>query len=312
MGRALATALLVVSLCACAAVPPLQAQDNPALRSAVQLAADGRGDSARRIVALELAKAKPGDPGYVEALYWRGRLAASGDSAERDLRRVAIEYSTSRWADQALLQLAQLATAAGNSPGALQLAARLRNDYPTSTLRGRAALWAGRAAFEVGDPVTACALLDSARTESAGDVEFLNQVAFYRSRCGAMVAAPQPDTTHPAVPPAPRGPGDTARPTAPGQSAPAARAGGAESTAAPVPHRAAQFEVQVTATRTNRTAQTVLTHVTRSGEHARIVKGADGYLRVRAGPYPTEHEAAAAATRLKKTLGGHPFVVPAS
>lgn len=309
---------IAVPLCVCASVRPSAAQDNPAFRNAVQLAAEGRGDSARRIIALELAKAKTGDPAYVEALYWRGRLAASGDSAERDLRRVAIEYSTSRWADQALLQLVQLAMAAGNSPGALQLAERLRNDYPTSTLRGRAALWAGRAAFEVGDPATACALLDSARTESASDIEFLNQVAFYRSRCGAVIAAPRPDTTHPAAPPAPGGAGDTARPAAPGQLAAApvvatpiaTKPAGAESTAAAAPHRAAPFEVQVTATRTSRTAQSVLTRVTRSGEHARIVKGADGYLRVRAGPYATEREAAAAATRIMKALGGHPFVAP--
>jgi hypothetical protein len=277
-------------LCAGASARTGFGQDNPALRTAVQLAADGRGDSARRIVAFELAKASPGAPAYVEALYWRGRLAAAGDSAERDLRRVAIEYSTSRWADQALLQLAQLAMAAGNSPGALQLAERLRSDYPTSTLRGRAALWAGRAAFEVGDPATACALLDSARTESANDVEFLNQIAFYRSRCGALIAAPPPDTAHPAAPPA--------------------ATGHAESTAAPAPHRAAQFEVQVAATRARGTAQAALDRLTRSGEHARIVAGTDGYLRVRAGPYPTEREATAAATRIGTLLGGHPFVVP--
>lgn len=297
-------------LCACAAVPALRAQDNPALRAAIQLAAEGHGDSARRIVALELAKATPGDPGYVEALYWRGRLAASGDSAERDLRRVAIEYSTSRWADQALVQLVQLAMAAGNSSAAFQLAERLRNDYPTSTLRGRAALWAGRAAFDVGDPSTACALLDSARVESAGEVEFLNQVAFYHSRCAAV--APPPDTTHGAGQPAPKAPGDTSRVTAPGASAPGVTPARAESTTAPAPHRSAQFEVQVSATRTNRTAQALLARVTRSGEHARIVKGADGYLRVRAGPYPTERAAIAAATRIKKALGGHPYVVPAS
>ncbi len=278
-----------------AAVRPCAAQDNPALRNAVQLAAEGRGDSARRIVALEMAKAKPGDPAYVEALYWRGRLAQSGDSAERDLRRVAIEYSTSRWADQALLQLAQLAMAAGNSPGALQLAERLRNDYPTSTLRAQAALWAGRAAFDVGDPVSACALLDSARNESAADVEFLNQVSFYRSRCGTVAVAPRADSAHAAAPPAARGPGDTAR---------------AESTAAPIPRPAAQYEVQVTATRTSGAAQAVLARVTRVGEHARVVKGADGYLRVRAGPYPTEREAVAAAARIEKALGGHPFVIP--
>ena len=287
---------LAVSLCLGVLARPCAAQDNPALRAAVQLAAEGRGDSARRIVALEMAKAKPGDPAYVEALFWRGRLAVSGDSAERDLRRVAIEYSTSRWADQALLQLAQLALAAGNGSGALQLAERLRSDYPTSPLRARAALWAGRAAFEVGDPAAACALLDSARKESADDVEFLNQVAFYRSRCAAVVAAPTPDSAPAAAPAAPKGPGDAPR---------------ADSAAA-TSHPAAPYEVQVTATRTSRAAQAVLARLAHSGEHARIVKGADGYLRVRAGPYPTEREAVAAAARIEKALGGHPFVVPAS
>jgi len=289
--------LLAVPLCACAPVPALHAQDSPALRTAVQLAAEGRGDSARYIVALEMAKAKPGDPAYVEALFWRGRLAASGDSAEHDLRQVAIEYSTSRWADQALLQLAQLAMAAGNSTGALQLAERLRSDYPTSPLRGRAALWGGRAAFDVGDPAAACSLLDSARVESASDVELLNQIAFYRSRCAAAVATLRPDTARPAAP---------AEVATPAVTKPAR----AESVAVAVPRRAAQFEVQVTATRAHRTAQAALARVTSSGEHARIAKGADGYLRVRAGPYATEHEAATAATRIRKALGGHPFVVP--
>lgn len=279
--------------CAWAPVRPCLAQDNPALRTAVQLAAEGRGDSARHLVAAELAKASPGDPAYVEALYWRGRLAASGDSAERDLRRVAIEYSTSPYADEALLQLAQLAMAAGNSAGALQLAQRLRNDYPTSPLRGRAALWAGRAAFEAGDPATACALLDSARTESSGDVEFLNQVAFYRSRCANL---PRADSASP---------GDTGR--APARSAPgAARA--AKDTAAGAP--ATQYEVQVTATRSSRTAQALLARLKRAGEHGHIVKGADGLLRLRVGPFPTDAQADTAATRLKRLAGGHPFVVP--
>ena len=284
----------------CAAAAPArssQAQDNPALRTAVQLAAEGRGDSARRIVDAELAKVRPGEPAYVEALYWRGRLALSGDSAERDLRRVAIEYSTSPWADQALLQLTQLAQAAGNSAAALQLAQRLRSDYPTSALRARAALWGGRAAFEVGDPATACALLDSAHAESPGDVEFLNQVAFYRGRCAAVPAAPRADTTNPA---AGRGaPPDTARPAARPDST---------STGRPV----ARFDVQVTATRSSRTAQGLLDRLTKAGQPGHVVKGSDGLLRVRVGPFATEAEATAAVTRLRRSVGGHPFVVPAS
>ena len=310
--RIRAAVLFAVPLCACAPVPALFAQDNPALRNAVALAAEGLGDSARRIVAAELARAKPGDPAYIEALYWRGRLATSGDSAERDLRRVAIEYSTSRWADQALLQLAQLAMAAGNGAGALQLAERLRSDYPTSLLRGRAALWAGRAAFDLGDPATACAMLDSASAESAGDVEFLNQVAYYHGRCAALPPPATADTTHPSQAPAAQAAKPPVDSSHAATGAPAAKPSTPDTARAPVSHPAAQFDVQVEATRTSRAAQAVLARVTRAGEHARVLKGADGFYRVRAGPYATERAATAAASKLKKALGGHPFVVPAS
>ncbi len=176
-------------LLACARVTA-RAQDDPAIQTAVRLAGEGRGDEARRMVNAELAKARVGEPAWVEALYWRARIAATGDSAERDLRRVAIEYPTSRWADDALLQLAQIATAAGNPVSAFALAQRLRSDYPDSDLRPRAALWAGRAAFDLGDARSACALLDSARAGGAADVEFTNQVDFYRSRCTALPATP--------------------------------------------------------------------------------------------------------------------------
>jgi cell division septation protein DedD len=296
-------ALLTAALVA-ATVPPASAQENPAIRMAVRLAAEGRGDSARRIVATELGKARPGESAYVEALYWRGKLAMSGDSAERDLRRVAIEFSTSRWADQALLQLAQLALAAGNPAGALQLAERLRSDYPGSPLRSRSALWAGRAAFEVGDPLVACALLDSARSEAAGDVEFANQVGFYRSRCPSSLPSPRASEQ-----PAARS--DTAGRAVPAPAAPATPTAKAEPAAAPLA-RTTQFEVQVGATRSSRAAHTLLSRVQQAGQRGRIVTGADKYLRVRAGPYATERDAAAAAEQLRRALGGHPYVVPAS
>ena len=205
----LAFAAATVALCA----QPVRAQDNPALLEAARLAAEGRGDEARRMVGAELARALPGDPAYIEALYWRARLTATGDSAERDLRRIAIEYPTSRWADDAILQLAQLAMAAGNPVSAFALAERLRSDYPESDLRPRAAFWAGRAAFDLGDPRGGCALLNTARTEASADVEFVNQVAFYRGRCTAFVGAAPPAAQEgqPAAP--------AAQPTAPQQPA---------------------------------------------------------------------------------------------
>jgi cell division septation protein DedD len=280
---------------------PLVAQDNPAIKAAVRLAAEGQGDSARRVVSAELAKARPGSGAYVEALFWRGRLATSGDSAENDLRHVALDYSNSKWADDALLQLAELAMAAGNPTSALQLAQRLRGDYPGSALRPQAALWGGRAAFDLGDPVTACALLDSARTEGADEVEFANQVAFYRSRCTAAVLQPRADTA--------AGADTTHRPAA--APAPAsARADTTPKRAAPAPP-APQFEVQVIATRSKTQAQSTAHRVERTGARARIVSGSDGYFRVRAGPYVTRQEADAAAARLKRLLHGHPIVVSA-
>ena len=302
------TGRIPVPLCLRAAVPafvlylcapvPLVSQDNPAIKAAVQLAAEGRGDSARKVVAGELAKARPGTPAYVEALFWRGRLSTSGDSAESDLRHVALDYSNSKWADQALLQLGELAMAAGNPTGALQLAQRLRGDYPGSPLRSRAALWGGRAAFDLGDPVAACALLDSARAEGGDDVEFRNQVAFYRSRCTAALLLPRAAT-------------DTSTPPAPDTARRAAAPAPARADTAATPPRPPQFEVQVAATRSKTQAQSIAHRVELSGERSRIVTGADGFLRVRAGPYVSRKEADAAVARLRRLLHGNPIVVSA-
>ncbi len=269
--------MLSVPLCLWASVP-LAAQELPSVRAAVQLAADGRGDSARILVNVELARHRAGSGPWVEVLFWRGRLAGSGDSAERDLRRVAIEYASSPWADDALLHLAQLALAAGNAAGAYDLAGRLRADYPGSELRSRAALWKGRAAFLTGETRAACALLDSARTEAGADVEFVNQVEFYRGRCAAISAAPPP--TPAAAPP--------------------------DTTAA---DPRVSFEVQVAAARSEAAARAVADRLTRAGQRARIVAGEDGLRRVRLGPFATREEADQAAQAARRIAGGTPFVV---
>jgi len=273
------------------------AQDNPAIREAIRLAGDGRGDEARRIVAAELSRAGPGETAYIEALYWRARLTAVGDSAERDLRRVAIEYSTSRWAPEALLQLAQLAMAAGNQVSAFALAERLRSDYPDNALRPQAAFWAGRAAFDLGEARGACALLDSARAEGAADIEFMNRVAFYRSRCGMGPARTDSARTTSTLPPA------VARPSA--QPTPARQPTAAPPASAPT----GRFTVQVAAVRTDREEQGVLRALRGAGFEGRVAAGDDGFRRIRVGDYATEAEALSAARRLRPVVGGRPFVV---
>ncbi len=265
--------------------PNLAAQDLPAVRAAVQLAAEGRSDSARRMLDGELRRLRVGEPDWIESLFFRARISHQGENADRDLRRIVIEFGNSAWADDALLELTQLAMAAANPAGALDYVARLRADYPGSDLRARAALWGGRAAFDVGEPRTACALLDSARAEAAGDIEFGNQVDFYRARCAAIANAP---------PPAP----------APGRPA-TARTDSVRTAPAPT----GRFEVQVAASSSSDDARRVAERFQAAGQRAAVVRGADGLYRVRLGPFATEEEAQTAVAAARRLVGGAPFVV---
>lgn len=300
-GRALAAGAALAVLLTTPSPGRLSAQDTPAIRAAVRLAAEGRTDSARTLIGAVLARARPGDPVYVEALFWRARLAAEGESADRDLRRIVIEFGNSAWADDALLQLTQLAIAAGNPAAAVEYVARLRTDYPGSDLRAKAALWGGRAAFDVGEPRTACALLDSAQAEGASDIEFLNQLHFYQSRCTpALLAAP------------PRA--DSVRASAPGRDTAAASTTAATppppAPPSPSPGAAARgFDVQVAAAKSDRQARAVVQRLQRSRRTAHIVVGRDGIRRVRVGPFPTMQAADSAAHALRRLVGGTPFPV---
>lgn len=276
---------------------------SPQFQVALQLAAEGRSDSARHLVAAELARSRPGDSLFVEALYWRGRLASSADSAERDLRRVAIEYSTSKWADDALLQLAQLSLASGNGAASLGYAQRLRSDYPGSALRASAALWGGRAAFDATQPAVACALLDSARAEAPGDVEFQNQVAFFRSRCTSLVLAPLPPAPLP-PPAAPR----TDSALAPQPNVPPRADTAAETALPPVAPRG-DWDVQVAAPRSEAAARDIADRFTRAGMPARVIPGPGGVFRVRLGPYATLRAAQDAAVGARRFVTERPFVV---
>jgi cell division septation protein DedD len=301
MNRTLVVALSVAM--AAGRPPALPGQDSVAVRVAARLVAEGRSDSARVLLNGVLSRTKPGDTTYIQALYWRSRAATYADSAERDLRRVALEFSTSAWADSALLQLSQLALAAGNPASSVELAARLRSDYPTSRLRASAALWAGRAAFEVGQPRTACALLDSARTEGAADVEFTNQVAFYRSRCTAQLLAPPP--TAPASDTASRAGGPGAEPAqgaAPSAAGTAPKAPPSDRVGAP------HWEVQAAAASSDAAARDLVRRLARAGLRARVLPG-DRHRRVRLGPFATREEAEAAARAARRIVGGAPFVV---
>jgi len=182
-----------LSVCALVtlSIKPVVAQQDSLLRSAVLLSTEGRGDSARAVVQRVLAVSSPNDSIYPEALYTLGVVAADADEAIRALRRVAIEFGLSPWADDATLRLLQLTYAANDPRGALAWQERFERDHPSSPLRAEALYWGARAQFDLRNESAGCALLQAA--DASSDVELKNRLDFYRQRCGTdSTASPPP------------------------------------------------------------------------------------------------------------------------
>jgi hypothetical protein len=276
---------LVVALAVSAAiVAPLRAQTDPRLVNAVRLAQEGMGDSARAVAGRVLAGTRPTDALYPEVLYTIAVVASSTQDKRLYLQRVAVEYSESDWADDALLQLAQLDYATGSPGGTVQQIRLLMRDYPTSPLRARAALWGARAAFDTRDRALACQWASAGLGAVGDDVELRNQLEFQRDRCSATVAA----DTGAKAPPA------TSRPSA----------------SPPLRPSGPQWLVQVAALKTRESADNAVARIKRMNYGAFAFK--DGaYWKVRAGPFASEGDAQAAVEPIRKRLGGKPFVTRA-
>lgn len=257
----------------------VSAQSEPRLVAAVQLARDGMGDSARAVAGRILSSTRATDPIYPEVLYTVAVVASSTQDKRLYLQRVAVEYSQSEWADDALLELAQLDYASGNAAGTVAQVRRMLSDYPLSPLRATAALWGARAAFDVREIPLGCQWADQGVAESGDQVELRNQLEFQRERCRAMMAAETPV----AQPPEARPP---ARPTGP------------------------QWLVQVAALRTREAADRAVAELKRMKYEAFTFQE-EGFWKVRAGPFPSRDAAEAAVDPIRRRLSGRPFVTRA-
>src|SRR4051812_16365860 len=173
---------------ASATPPPPPATDSVFMR-ARRLVSEGDGATGRAIVDSMLRASAEGTPTYGDALYWRGALAETAADAERDYRRVIVEYPLSAYSDDALLAMAELEQARGDRAGALQHLQRFVREHPVSTARSTAAFAGARLAFELGDSRAACNLIADARSSVASsEVELRNQIDYYASRCPSAVA----------------------------------------------------------------------------------------------------------------------------
>lgn len=270
------------------------AQTEPRLVAAVRLAQDGLSDSARAVAGRILASLQPGDSLYPEALYTVGLLAATERARRLELRKVLVDYAQSAWADDALLQLAQLDYAAGNPAATVRQVDQLLTDYPGSTLSALAAFWGARAANDRRDAAAGCRLADAGLAVGA-DVELRNQLQFQRQRCQGLGAMAAESTRADSL--------------AKARADSIARVRPAGSRRPPAPTRpAAGYYVQVSAVADQPAADVEVARVKRAGYDA-VVQREGGYLKVRAGRFATRAEAQAALGQLKARLGGRPFLV---
>ena len=302
---ALRCALRCVLLAIGVLARPASAQGSPSGDSAVfaraqVLVSAGEGKAGRAVVDSLLATIPIASPRYAEGLFWRATLASNALDAERDYRRVAVEYTLSPRVPAALTRLAQLELARGDRAQARQHLERLLNEYPPRNERANAWYWLGRIAFESGDAGRGCSAIDSARALVAADnVELTNQIASDSRRClsraDGSLAAATPQTPQAIAPAAPSAPATT--------SAPAGmRTHATTSAAAPVATRvaspAAELTIQVGAYPTRAAAARIQKRLTAQGFAARVMP-AGRYYRVRVGRFANRAAAAAVATKLK-------------
>lgn len=294
MNRVLLTGITAAMLGAAT----LSAQNDPRLQAAVRLSQDGMSDSARAVAGRILAATAPTDSLYPEVLYTVGLLAATEGDRRLYLRRVIVDYAQSAWADDALLQLAQLDYSSGNPEGAARQIDLLLRDYPGSPLTAQGAFWGSRAASDRRDAATACRMADAGLAAVGDDVELRNQLEFQKQRCSGLSAMVAESAQKAVADSVAKAQADSiakaARPTRPP----------ARTTTKP----GAGFYVQTSAVKTQAAADKEIARIKGAG-YAAVAMKESGYLKIRAGAFKTRAEAATAAAAIATKLGGRPFVV---
>jgi cell division septation protein DedD len=262
-----------------------------------QFAAAGKHAEAHRIADSLLATIAPASNAYGDALYGRATIAATSDDAERDYRRIIVEYPLAAHSGDALLQLAQIETARGDRAAATAHLQRFWRENAGHPARATAGLSLARLLFDQNEPLRACGVLADAKAAAAeNDIELRNQLNFSWGRCPTILAAARADSTARAT--APADGGKTGRGAArpdPARGKPAAPA------ARDTVNRAgkAKYTVQVAAYPTRAEAQQLTDRLVKQALDA-YMQGSQKPFRVRVGHYMTRAEATKAVTDLKK------------
>jgi cell division septation protein DedD len=161
---------------------------------AFDLVSNGEPEDGRALIDSLILASKEGTPQYAEGLYWRARITSMGPSAERDYRRIIVDYSDSRRAPDALLRLGQLELGRGDRDLATQHFQRIVQDYPMSPVYAAGNYWLARAYFAGNKLERACAANAEALAKvRASDIELKNQIDFQNQQCSGIALTP-PDS----------------------------------------------------------------------------------------------------------------------
>jgi cell division septation protein DedD len=283
----------------------------PRFVEVTRLAQEGYGDSARAVIGRLLKQIQPSDQAYPEALYTSAAVSATVADARLQYARIVVDHPQSRWADKALLRLAQLDYGAGNSETAVLRVKRLFADYPESAVIPVASLFGARAAFERRDGALACDWLTRGIQQVGSDLELKNQLEYARQRCtpeeiARLAAMPKPDSIMRPSTPATTTP-TTTPPARPTVTQPPATT----TTPAPTRTAASPWRVQAAAISDAAAIRRVTQQLEGAGYTVYRVAGPNGLIKLQAGPFATREAAAAAVAKVKGIVGGGPFVVKA-
>ena len=293
-------ALVFAGLLASSSVATAQGASDSAYARAQRMVAAGDGAGARALVDSVLSSIPEGSAPYAEALFWRATLAATAAEAERDYRRVCVEYPLSPRAEEALFRLAQLELVRADRAGAVRHLQRLLREHPGGTTAARGSYELARAFFDSGDEGRGCGALALAQERvTAADVELRNRIEYYTPRCAGVTAVSPLSGGPPVVAGAPAGapPGATpptppATASAPNERRPAAAPGGAAG--------ARLFSVQVAAFTKTEQATALAEVLVQRGYEARVW-GTAAPFRVRVGRVATREDAEALRERLQRS-----------
>ncbi len=164
--------------------------DSALYAKAQQMVSNGEADAGRKLVDSLVNAAPPGSAQYAEGLYWRATLAASGNDAEKDYRRIVVDHPLSPRVPDALLRMGELESARGDREAALQRFQRLILEHPESPLHAEASYWLAHTYLETNDVQRGCAAnADALALARPSNVELKNRIAFQQQRCRGVVVA---------------------------------------------------------------------------------------------------------------------------